>query len=75
MTQNSESQRYLPNPVQTNVQATAQQSPDALAYPQYLATVRAQLASAQDIHEALAECARKIGAGAEKEQKGGGAVL
>lgn len=61
VSQTTDSARNTPVPVQSNPQkADIQQATDTLSYPQYLNTVRTQIACAKEIHDSLLECAKKI---------------
>lgn len=64
LSQNNSSLRYLPMSVITNRSDTVStQEGPALSYPQFLMTVRAQVAYARDIHDALMSHARAISSG------------
>lgn len=59
--QNSASQRYLPSTVMTTrIEPIPTNESAALSYPQYLSTVRNQIAYAKDIHDTLICAAQNI---------------
>lgn len=58
--QNSASQRYLPSSVMTTRIEPIPSNENALSYPQYLSTVRQQIAYAKDIHDTLVCAAQNI---------------
>lgn len=58
--QNSASQRYLPSTVMTTRIEPIPTNENALSYPQYLSTVRTQIAYAKDIHDTLICAAQNI---------------
>lgn len=61
LNQGSSSQRYLPLPVQpTRTEPLSSQDASTLTYPQYLATVRAQVAYAKEVHDMLLLAAQNI---------------
>lgn len=60
LTQNSASQRYLPSTVMTTRVEPLPMNENAISYPQYLATVRQQIAYAKDIHDTLICAAQNI---------------
>ncbi|XP_072767844.1 mediator of RNA polymerase II transcription subunit 29-like [Anoplolepis gracilipes] len=64
LSQNNSSLRYLPMSVITNRTDTVNtQEGPALSYPQFLMTVRAQIAFARDVHDAFMSHARAISSG------------
>lgn len=58
--QNSASQRYLPSTVMTTRIEPIPTNENALSYPQYLSTVRQQIAYAKDVHDTLICAAQNI---------------
>ena len=61
LTQGASSQRYLPlNVLPTRTEPVPGQ--EGLLYPQYLATVRAQIAFAKQVHDALMAAVQTISA-------------
>lgn len=61
VTQGASSQRYLPlNVLPTRTEPVPGQ--EGLLYPQYLATVRAQIAFAKQVHDALMAAVQTISA-------------
>ncbi|KAK6631679.1 hypothetical protein RUM43_013743 [Polyplax serrata] len=61
LTQGSSSARYLQFPVApTRTEPLGYQDGNSLTYPQYLATVRTQVAYAKEIHDSLAATAQTI---------------
>lgn len=58
--QHSTSQRYLPSTVLASRAEPTQPNENALSYPQYLSTVRQQIAYAKDIHDTLICAAQNI---------------
>ncbi|XP_049776592.1 mediator of RNA polymerase II transcription subunit 29 isoform X1 [Schistocerca cancellata] len=64
LNQLSSSQRYLPLPVATaRTEPLPAQDVGSLTYPQYLATVRAQVAYTKEIHDVLLAAAQNLGMG------------
>ncbi|XP_039288438.1 mediator of RNA polymerase II transcription subunit 29 [Nilaparvata lugens] len=61
LNQGNSSNRYLPlNVVTTRLEPLPGQDPSQLTYPQYLATVRAQVIYAKEIHDMLLAAAHNI---------------
>lgn len=61
LSQGSSSARYLQFPVApTRTEPIGYQDGNSLTYPQYLATVRAQVAYAKEIHDSLTATAQTI---------------
>lgn len=58
--QNSASQRYLPTQVMPHRIEPIATNENALSYPQYLSTIRQQIAYAKDIHDTLICAAQNI---------------
>lgn len=58
--QNSTSQRYLPSTVMATRAEPIPANENALSYPQYLSTIRQQIAYAKDIHDTLICAAQNI---------------
>lgn len=58
--QNSTSQRYLPPTVMATRAEPIPPNENALSYPQYLSTIRQQIAHAKDIHDTLICAAQNI---------------
>lgn len=64
LSQNSSSVRYLPmSVITTRTDTVSTQEGPALSYPQFLMTVRAQVAYAREIHDTLMSHARAIASG------------
>lgn len=64
MNQGASSQRYLPLAVvSTRADPIANQDMSTLTYTQYLATVRAQVNYAKEIHDMLLTAAQNIASG------------
>lgn len=64
MNQGASSQRYLPLTVMsTRTDPIPTQDMSALTYPQYLATVRAQVLYAKEVHDMLFAAAQNIASG------------
>lgn len=64
LAQGAASQRYLPLPVAlTRTDPLPNQEGAALTYPQYLATVRAQVSFAKEVHDMLESAAQNMSPG------------
>ncbi|EFN88713.1 Mediator of RNA polymerase II transcription subunit 29 [Harpegnathos saltator] len=64
LSQNTSSVRYLPLPViPTRTDSVSAPEGPTLTYPQFLMTVRAQVAYAREIHDALVSNAHAIASG------------
>jgi len=64
LAQGAASQRYLPLPVAlTRTDPLPNQEGAALTYPQYLATVRAQVSFAKEVHDMLESAAQNSSPG------------
>ena len=57
-----DSAKYIPLPVQLNLQkdANTPPNPDVLTFTQYISAVRLQIRSAKEIHDLLLDCSNRL---------------